>query len=122
MGYSVLTLVENFGLSSLPLYFGHISEDRTVESYNECILSLIGLSSIALVCCIVLVLYDTKKTKLLTLPENSKIVKRLRTKIDEDFAEKSFRDFSNKLSKKNSKGVTKEIKLKSHDSLNHSTR
>ena len=94
MGYSILTLVENVGLSTLPLYFGHISKDRSVDSYNKCILSLILLSFLSVIVCSILFMYDTKKTKLLTLPENSKKVKRIRQSIDTDFHEKSMRDTS----------------------------
>ena len=91
MGYSILTFIENFGLSFLPIYFGYISKDRTFESYNECILSLIILSVCAVISCAWLVVYDTQNTRLLTLPENSKKVKRLRRNIDSDFFERSFK-------------------------------
>ena len=91
MGYSILTLIENIGLSLLPLYFGEISEDRSVESYNQCLLTLIILSILATIFCLLLLLYDTKNSNLLTLPENSKKVRKLRKGIDSDFLEKSVR-------------------------------
>ena len=89
MGYSILTLVENLGLSSLPLYIGYITQERTVSSYNECLLILIILSILGTLSSLLLLVYDTNNTKLLTLPENSRKVKRLRIKIDTDFREKS---------------------------------
>ena len=92
MGYSILTLVENIGLSSLPPYFGYISRDRTKDAYNECILSLVVLSILSVILCSFLVLYDTKNTRLLTLPENSKRVRKLRKNIDSDYLERSVRD------------------------------
>jgi hypothetical protein len=91
MGYSILTLIENVGLTILPLYFGQISAERSVESYNECILALVVLSIIGTVFCLLLLLHDTKNSKLLTLPENSKKVRKLRKGIDSDFLEKSVR-------------------------------
>lgn len=94
MGYSVLTLVENFGLSALPLFFGKITKDRTVGSYNNCLLSLIILSALALLFSMLLLLYDIQGTRMLTLPENSKRVKQIRRVIDSDFVEKSLRSFS----------------------------
>ena len=90
MGYSIMTTIENAGLSTLPLYFGYIAKSRSIESYNECILSLIILSFLGTICSIVLLIYDTNKTQLLTLPENSKAVRRLRKQIDSDFIQKSF--------------------------------
>jgi MFS family permease len=91
MGYSILTLIENIGLSLLPLYFGEISEDRSVESYNQCLLALVVLSILGTIFCLLLLLYDTKNSNLLTLPENSKKVRKLRKGIDSDFLEKSVR-------------------------------
>lgn len=100
MGYSILTLVENVGLSSLPFYFGWLSTDRTPSSYNNCILALIALSMASVCVCAALVLYDVKNTRLLTLPENSKKVKSLRKVIDSDFLERSLLSISKKTSSK----------------------
>ena len=92
MAFSLLTAVENLGMTVLPLYFGKISEDRTVEAYDECLMSLVALSTAAIVFSAALYLYDTKTTKLLTLPENSKRVKILRRNIDSEYIERSVMD------------------------------
>ena len=94
MGYSILTLVENFGLSSLPLFFGKITKERTVASYNNCLMSLVILSALSLLFSGLLLLYDVRGSQMLTLPENSKRVKIIRRDIDSDFAEKSLKSWS----------------------------
>ena len=92
MAFSLLTGVENIGMTVLPLYFGKISADRTVEAYDECLLSLVAMSIASIVFSAALYLYDTKTTKLLTMPENSKKVKRLRRNIDSEYIERSVMD------------------------------
>lgn len=94
MGYSILTTIENIGLSSLPLYFGQLSQTRTAEAYNNCLLSLVVLSVGATLCSVLLLIHDNRKSQLLTLPENSKVVRKLRRKIDSDFVARSFADTS----------------------------
>lgn len=92
MAFSILTLVENIGMAVFPLYFGQLAEERTVQAYDDCLLSLVCIAFIALILSAILLISDIKTTGLLRLPENSKGVKKIRRKIDSEYLERSMRD------------------------------
>ena len=89
MGYSMVTVVNNIGLASLPLIFGKIAHERTVAAYSECLLLLCGVAACATLMATALYIYDTATLGILSPPENENKVKRMRLKIDNDFLQKS---------------------------------
>lgn len=113
MAYSILALVDNLGVAFMPLYFGWLSRDRTVQAYNFCILNMIGLAAVAVLLSVCLLIHDVKEHGLLELPENSKQVAKLRKKIDSEYMRRSFERASQKISRRssgnNSKAGSREV-------------
>lgn len=92
MAYSILALVENLGIGILPIYFGWLSKDRSVDSYNRCLVGFQVLSICAIVFSFALLVHDIRQNHLLELPENSSEVKKIRTVINKDYLRRSFND------------------------------
>ena len=89
MAFSILMLTENIGTTLLPLVFGHLAAERSVEAYDDCLLTLVVLATASVILSTALLIYDSKTTRLLALPENSVKVKRIRHKMDSQFIERS---------------------------------
>lgn len=98
MAYSILALVENLGISTLPLYFGWILKQRRIEDFNDALLNLQLIALLAVLASLVLLLHDVRQSRVLELPENSQRVASIRSQINSDFIRKSFHE-----SMKNSK-------------------
>ena len=92
MAYSILALVENFGIGVFPLYFGWLSKERTVESYNNCLINLIFLAVLSVGSALVLLIHDLRRNHLLELPENCDKVEKIRSVINTDYLRRSFQD------------------------------
>ena len=90
MAYSIMALVENLGIGLLPIYFGWLCRDRTIDDYNNAFISLMVLSGLSVVTSLILFFHDMRQNKLLDFPENSKKVKTLRSSINAQFLKKSF--------------------------------
>lgn len=71
IGYSLLSLVENVGLTSFPIWMSNISASRTIQAYNECIWMLVIFSLASLASSILLALGDLRSSGILDMPENS---------------------------------------------------
>ena len=92
MAFSLITCIENLAFTLFPIYFGHVAKDRSAYAYNTCLLSMSGIAFAAIIFSSMLILYDIRTTRLLTMPENSKKVMFLRKQIDSEFLERSIRD------------------------------
>jgi len=92
MAYSILALVENLGISTLPLYFGWILKQRRIEDYNDALLSLQIIALLAVLASLLLLLHDVRQSRVLELPENSQRVASIRSQINSDFIRKSFHE------------------------------
>ena len=119
MAYSILTTTENLGISIFPIFFGWLIEKRTVDSFNNALLSLQVISLCAVVASLALLLHDLKRYNVLELPENSRKVAHIRSQINSDYIRKSFHD-SQEGSRRDS-GVEDEgliMKLKESERVN----
>ena len=82
--FSILISIQNTSGFLFPFYFGTVAKERSYEAYNNCIVSLVGLSLFTLVCSTIIFLMDVNGDKLLSLRENSIEVKRIRGSIDQE--------------------------------------
>ena len=92
MAYSILEVFDHIGIAGFPLYFGWLSNDRTVAAYDNCFLNLMILSSASIVCSMLLYLHDVRQHALLEMPENSRKVANVRKSINSDYLKRSFHD------------------------------
>lgn len=85
MAYGLIAFIENFGLTIFPLLLSSISTQRSVEAYNQCILSLALISLGSVLVCTALAVEDLLTNRLLDYPENCLEVAKVRMQIEKAF-------------------------------------
>lgn len=79
------TTIQNVLMTVLPIYFGSVNEDRTIDAYNKSLFSLRILGLGGLVSATIVTIVDLKTGMRLNLPENDKRVLDAKSKSSEKF-------------------------------------
>jgi len=85
VAFSIANSFQNLLMLTLPIMFGKINEERSVESYNNSIKVFLGMSCACLIITIVMTVYDLSKSSILNLSENNKKVLQSRTEQSDAF-------------------------------------
>jgi hypothetical protein len=84
------TTIQNVLMTTLPLYFGHINESRTIGAYNKSMRSLKFLAAGGLLASLIVTIVDFRTGKRLHLPENHKSVLQAKNEATENFRRSTF--------------------------------
>lgn len=77
----ISSLIESSLMTILPILFGFILENNTIDNYQLCLIAFCALSLFSFILCIFLLKYDYKNGKLLTRLEDDPYVERLRRRM-----------------------------------------
>ena len=79
------TTIQNVLMTTLPIYFGVVNEDRTIKAYNSSLFSLRLLALGGMLSAVMVIIVDFKTGQRINLPENDKRVLKLKEKATDDF-------------------------------------